>query len=159
MVTTTQVNAYYSQYTNSIKIPIWVLEGLFFHYDRPKYQSMVFRDQIIVMSRYLNYGSLGWIIGHELIHPFDNIGGRFDKRGNLRDWWDVETRTRFDNKSNCFVKQYPKYLLNDVIITNFDDIERINYLLSKIKVKSRLSENMADNGGIDIAFRVFFRLL
>ncbi|CAG2103857.1 unnamed protein product [Medioppia subpectinata] len=122
IITNPVINAYYSPYINGLKIPIWILQGIAFDIKRPNY---------------LNYGALGWIIGHELIHEFDNIGGRFDKKGNLRDWWDIDTKDIFNNKTQCFAQQYKQY----------------NAL--NIDGRSTLSEDIADNGGIDTAFKSY----
>ncbi|XP_054159928.1 neprilysin-2-like [Oppia nitens] len=118
MVTPVSVNAYYSPFINAIRIPIWIIKGIFFEPNRPNY---------------LNYGALGWILGHELIHEFDTFGGQFDKSGNLRDWWDHQTKLDFNKRAQCFVNQYKQFNLS----------------------KSTLSEDIADNGGIDTAFKSY----
>ena len=73
------VNAFYSPIENSIQIPAGILQGVFFNSDRPKY---------------MNYGAVGWVIGHEITHGFDDQGRRFDKEGNLVNWWDEQTAAR-----------------------------------------------------------------
>ena len=73
------VNAFYSPLENSIQFPAGILQGVFFSSDRPLY---------------MNYGAIGWVIGHEITHGFDDQGRRFDMEGNLVDWWHPETKTR-----------------------------------------------------------------
>ena len=74
------VNAFYSPLENSIQFPAGILQGIFFSSDRPKY---------------MNYGAIGWVIGHEITHGFDDQGRQFDEEGNLVDWWHPETKQRY----------------------------------------------------------------
>jgi predicted metalloendopeptidase len=73
------VNAFYSPLENSIQFPAGILQGVFFSNDRPLY---------------MNYGAIGWVIGHEITHGFDDQGRQFDQDGNRVDWWHPETKTR-----------------------------------------------------------------
>ena len=73
------VNAFYSPLENSISFPAGILQGVFFSKDRP---------------RYMNYGAIGWVIGHEITHGFDDQGRQFNAEGNLVDWWNPQTSTR-----------------------------------------------------------------
>ena len=73
------VNAFYSPLENSIQFPAGILQGVFFAKDRPLY---------------MNYGAIGWVIGHEITHGFDDQGRQFDQDGNLVDWWHPETKSR-----------------------------------------------------------------
>ena len=63
-----QVNAYYSHVENSINFPAGILQGVFFNPDRPAY---------------MNYGGIGWVIGHEITHGFDDRGRQFDGEGEF----------------------------------------------------------------------------
>ena len=73
------VNAFYSPLENSIQFPAGILQGVFFNSHRPKY---------------MNYGAIGWVIGHEITHGFDDQGRQFDKEGNLVNWWHPDTSSR-----------------------------------------------------------------
>ena len=70
----------YSSSENSIQFPAGILQGNFFGSDRPSY---------------LNYGSIGWVIGHEITHGFDDQGRQYDDSGNLANWWDDDTKDKF----------------------------------------------------------------
>lgn len=58
---------------------------------------------------YMNYGALGWVIGHELTHAFDDMGSQYNEDGNLADWWDTETQQRFAEHAQCIVDQYSNF--------------------------------------------------
>ena len=55
----------------------------------------------------LNYGGIGVVIGHEIIHGFDDKGRQFDHAGNINQWWDHESSERFHNKVVCHFFQIP----------------------------------------------------
>ena len=84
------VNAWYDAFSNAITFPAGILQGVFFGSCKPKY---------------LNYGAIGWVIGHEITHGFDNRGRQFDGDGNLVDWWDSETNEKFLKKADCLVRE------------------------------------------------------
>lgn len=58
------------------------------------------------ISRALNYGAIGSIIGHEMTHGFDVNGRKFDSEGNLKQWWTNETVAEYTKKVECYEKQY-----------------------------------------------------
>lgn len=62
----------------------------------------------------MNYGSLGYIIGHEFTHAFDNNGKNFDKFGNLANWWEEESNKEFLSKTKCIVRQYGNYTVKEI---------------------------------------------
>ena len=78
------INAEYNSIDNSITLPAGILDGIFFQEDRPLY---------------MNYGAIGSWVGHEITHGFDDQGSQTDGEGNLVDWWEPETKTRFLEKA------------------------------------------------------------
>jgi len=117
------VNAYYSPLENSIQFPAGILQGVFFNADRPKY---------------MNFGAIGYVIGHEITHGFDDTGRQFAYNGDLKDWWEPATKERFLNKSKCIIYQYGNYSVPDLDLN-----------LNGINTQG---ENIADNGGIKEAY-------
>lgn len=57
----------------------------------------------------MNYGAIGFIIGHEITHGFDDMGRQYDFDGNLRDWWQSDTANHFIEKAQCIIDQYGNY--------------------------------------------------
>ncbi|XP_037582687.2 neprilysin-1-like [Dermacentor silvarum] len=74
-----------------------------------------------------------------MIHGFDDLGKQFDEDGRLRNWWSNSTQKKFDVKSECFIRQYSSVFS-----------ELANRTLNGVNT---LGENMADNGGLRMAFR------
>lgn len=122
------VNAYYNSLENSIEFPAGILQGAFFDADRPNY---------------MNFGAIGYVIGHEITHGFDDRGRQFDKDGNDRNWWKPKTDARFRERAQCIVEQYGNYTVAE------------NGL--KVNGLNTQGENIADNGGIKEAFRAYRR--
>jgi len=116
------VNAYYSPSLNEIVFPAGILQPPFFY---------LHGDDAV------NFGAIGMVIGHEIIHGFDDQGRKFDAYGNLRDWWTPEDATKFEKLTQVLVEQFNNYVMLDTL--------RINGRLS-------LGENIADLGGLTIAF-------
>ncbi len=56
--------------------------------------------------RYLNYGAVGMVMGHEITHGFDDSGRQYDANGNVREWWTAETVAAFEEKAQCYDDQY-----------------------------------------------------
>jgi len=121
------VNAFYSPLENSIQFPAGILQGVFFSSERPLY---------------LNYGAIGWVIGHEITHGFDDQGRQFDQDGNLVNWWEPDTARRYLAKAECIIQQYSGYSLPE--LGNL----RVNGLNTQ-------GENIADNGGIKEAYQAY----
>jgi len=119
------VNAYYSSSMNDINFPAGILQPPF--YDPQATDAE-------------NYGHIGAIVGHELTHGFDDHGRQFDGNGNLADWWTGDDARKFEEKTDCEVKEYSSF-------TAVDD--------AKVNGKLTLGENTADNGGLRLAYIAF----
>ena len=119
------VNAYYNPTTNEICFPAAILQYPFF--------DMEADDAF-------NYGAIGVVIGHEMTHGFDDQGSLYDKEGNLNNWWTKEDSVRFREKTK-------------VMEEFFDSIE----VLPGLHANGRLTlgENIADHGGIKVAFQAY----
>lgn len=122
------VNAYYSASYNEIVFPAGILQKPFFSV-----------DQDIVN----NFAGLGMVIGHEIIHGFDDEGGKFDGDGNLVNWWTVKDLEKYNQKIDIIKKQYNNYTIEG---------EHINGLLT-------LGENIADLGGISLSLKALKKIL
>ncbi|XP_026683285.1 neprilysin-2-like [Diaphorina citri] len=120
------VNAFYSSIENSITFPAGILQGSFFSNDRPKY---------------MNFGAIGFVIGHEITHGFDDQGRQFDKNGNLVDWWQEDTKRSYIEKARCIIEQYGNYSVPEVNLT----LNGVN----------NQGENIADNGGMKEAYNAY----
>ncbi|KAL7291511.1 hypothetical protein TKK_0014771 [Trichogramma kaykai] len=120
------INAFYLPNENSMQFPAGILQGQFFNKDRPQY---------------MNYGSIGFVIGHEITHGFDDQGSQYDKNGNLDQWWAPQTKEKFLKKAECIIHQYDNYI---------DD--RVGLKLNGINTQG---ENIADNGGIKEAYMAY----
>lgn len=119
------VNAYYSPVTNEICFPAGILQPPYFD---PKADDAI------------NYGAIGVVIGHEMTHGFDDQGRRFDKDGNLKEWWKPEDAEKFKNLSEKLVKQ-------------FDEVEVAPGTYANGRYT--LGENIADQGGLRIALTAY----
>jgi putative endopeptidase len=88
----------------------------------------------------LNYGGIGAVIGHEITHGFDDQGRQYAADGNLKDWWTKEDGDKFKTKANEVVEQYNALTVLDTIHVNG---------------RLTLGENLADLGGLNMAFEAF----
>ncbi|MCL5266911.1 MAG: M13 family metallopeptidase [Bacteroidetes bacterium] len=123
------VNAYYDPSMNEIVFPAGILQPPFFN---PTADDAV------------NYGGMGAVIGHEMTHGFDDQGSQFDAKGNLKDWWTKQDAVNFKKKADVLVQQFGSYTVLDSL--------HINGKLTE-------GENIADLGGVSIAFDAFERTL
>jgi putative endopeptidase len=121
------VNAYYSPLKNEIVFPAAILQPPFFFKDG---------DDAV------NYGAIGVVIGHEMSHGFDDQGRKFDKVGNLTDWWTAEDSKRFDERTKVLVDQFNGFVVLDTIHANG---------------ALCLGENIADLGGLNISHQAFLK--
>lgn len=121
------VNAYYNPSSNEICFPAGILQPPFFYANG---------DDAI------NYGAIGVVIGHEMTHGFDDQGRKFDKEGNMFDWWTAEDAARFDERSK-------------VLVNYFDSIR----VLGDVRANGTytLGENIADHGGLQISYNAFIK--
>lgn len=116
------VNAYYSPQRNEIVFPAGILQPPFFYLDA---------DDAV------NYGAIGVVIGHEMTHGFDDQGRQYDKEGNLKDWWTTQDSERFNELAEVLVREYNSFTVLDTVHANG---------------KLSLGENIADLGGLNIAY-------
>ncbi len=124
------VNAYYSPERNEIVLPAGTLQPPFF-------------DK--TMDAAVNYAGTGAsIIGHEIIHGFDSNGRYYDAKGNLRDWWTADDEKRYDAKAAPISRLYGS---QEALPGMF------------IKGEQTLGEDIADMGGVDIAYRALQKKL
>lgn len=72
----------------------------------------------------MNYGAIGFVIGHEITHGFDDQGRQFNKEGNLVDWWEPETKEHYLKRAECIIYQYGNYTVKDVGM----NVRRILYI-------------------------------
>jgi putative endopeptidase len=119
------VNAYYDPSMNNINMPAGILQSPFFD---PKAPAAI------------NYGGIGFVIGHEITHGFDDQGAQFDGHGNLNNWWTTEDLKKFQAATHCIVDQFSKYKLPDNL---------------SIQGKLVVGEASADLGGVMLAYRAF----
>lgn len=119
------INASYNPSNNDITFPAGILQFPFFDFGA---------DDAV------NYGGIGAVIGHEMTHGFDDQGRQFAADGNLKDWWIKEDATKFTAKAGEVVEQYNAFTVLDTIHVNG---------------KLTLGENLADLGGLNIAYEAF----
>jgi putative endopeptidase len=123
------VNAYYNPNENNINFPAGILQPPFF--------TKTADDAVI-------YGAVAAVVGHELTHGFDDEGRKFDGDGNMREWWTPADGKAFEERAACVDKQYSSY-------TAVDDM--------KLNGKLTLGENVADNGGLRLAWMALMQRL
>ncbi|MDR0687032.1 MAG: M13 family metallopeptidase [Dysgonamonadaceae bacterium] len=119
------VNAYYNPATNEICFPAAILQPPFFD---PEADDAV------------NYGAIGVVIGHEMTHGFDDQGRKFDKDGNLNEWWTEEDATRFKERAQALVDFFDNITVIDTVHANG---------------MYTLGENIADQGGLQVSWKAY----
>ena len=119
------INAYYSPTGNEIVFPAAILQFPFFDFDA---------DDAV------NYGGIGAVIGHEMTHGFDDQGRQYAGSGNLSDWWTKEDADKFKSRADMVVAQYSDFTVLDSLHVNG---------------RLTLGENLADLGGLNIAYEAF----
>jgi len=123
------VNAYYNATKNEIVFPAAILQPPFFD---PKADPA------------LNYGGIGAVIGHEMMHGYDDSGSQFDAKGNFDSWWTEGDRSLFTQRT-------------DQLVAQFDGYEAVPGL--RVKGKLTLGENIGDLGGLTVAYDALQRAL
>lgn len=116
------VNAYYNPLANEIVFPAAILQPPFFDASA---------------DEALNYGGIGAVIGHEMIHGYDDQGSRFDASGNFANWWSEADSKGFESRTGKLVDQFNQYV-------SIDDIH--------VNGRLTLGENIADLGGLSVAY-------
>jgi putative endopeptidase len=119
------VNAYYNPSANNTALPAGILQPPFFGLKR---------------SIAANLGGVGMVIGHELTHGFDDQGAQFDENGNLKNWWQPADLERFRGKGQCLARQYATF---EALPGQF------------VNGELTLGENIADLGGVKMAFHAY----
>ncbi|XP_019895516.2 membrane metallo-endopeptidase-like 1 [Musca domestica] len=125
-----QVNSFYYVIDNAIYVMAGVLHPPAFHKTWPIA---------------LKYGTLGYLVGHEFTHGFDTLGSNYDANGNNNNWWTSKSGKVFEERSQCYVENYQNYSIPEIN-------RKINGNLTK-------DENIADAGGLRMAFMAYRRYL
>jgi putative endopeptidase len=121
------VNAYYNPPRNEIVFPAAILQPPFFD---PSADAAI------------NYGGIGAVIGHEIIHGFDDQGRKSDGRGVLRDWWTPEDAAAFEVQAARLGAQYEAF--------EFPQLPG-----QHINGRVAMGENIGDLGGLTIAYEAY----
>ena len=123
------VNAYYNPLMNEIVFPAAILQPPFFD---------------LKADPALNYGGIGAVIGHEMLHGYDDQGSQFDASGNYNNWWTKADRDGFESRTAKLVKQFDDYVAIDGL---------------HVKGQLTLGENIADLGGLNVAWDAYQKAL
>lgn len=123
------VNAYYNATRNEIVFPAAILQPPFFD---------------AKADPALNYGGIGAVIGHEMMHGYDDSGSQFAANGNFDNWWTDADRKAFTERT-------------DRLVAQFDGYEAV----PGVHVKGRLTlgENIGDLGGLTVSYDALQRAL
>ncbi|MDR6696102.1 M13 family metallopeptidase [Stenotrophomonas maltophilia] len=116
------VNAYYNATKNEIVFPAAILQAPFFD---------------AKADPALNYGGIGAVIGHEMMHGYDDSGSQFAANGNFDNWWTDSDRKAFTERT-------------DQLVAQFDGYESVPGVF--VKGKLTLGENIGDLGGLTVAY-------
>ncbi|MBQ6983318.1 MAG: M13 family metallopeptidase [Paludibacteraceae bacterium] len=119
------VNAYYNPSSNEICFPAGILQYPFF--------DMSADDAF-------NYGAIGVVIGHEMTHGFDDSGCKFDKDGNMANWWTEEDKAAFDARTKVMEEAFNRIEVAPGVHANG---------------AFTLGENIADHGGLQVSYLAF----
>ena len=78
-------------------------------------QTLSMISSLLFLPRYLNYGAIGVVIGHEITHGFDDQGRQYDGSGNALPWWSPETIDAFTVQAQCFIDQYSNFTVPEIV--------------------------------------------
>ncbi|KAL7999873.1 putative peptidase M13, metallopeptidase, catalytic domain superfamily [Plasmopara halstedii] len=126
------VNAYYDPSANKMVFPAAILQPPFYSAEH--------------FPAAANFARIGMVMGHELSHGFDDQGRNFDANGTLRSWWTPSVSNEFAAKAQCLVAQYSSF----PVVSSQD-----GRVLGNVNGNLTLGENIADNGGIRLAFEAY----
>ena len=116
------VNAYYNPLLNEIVFPAGILQPPFFDFN---------------IDDAVNYGAMGAVIGHELLHGFDDQGRKFDAAGNMQNWWTPDDEQKFTARAQRLIDQFNTYVVAEGVHVNGE---------------LTLGENIADLGGLTMSY-------
>jgi putative endopeptidase len=119
------VDAYNAFFENKIVFPAGILQAPFFD---PQADAAV------------NYGSIGAVIGHEIMHGFDDQGRKFNENGAAKDWWTKEDAERFKALTAELGKQYSSYEAAPGVFINGE---------------FTMGENIGDVSGLEVAYEAY----
>jgi predicted metalloendopeptidase len=125
-----EVNAFYYPSKNAMVFLAGILQSPFYNHSSHPAQ---------------NFGAIGMVVGHELTHGFDSNGRLFDGDGNQRDWWTNETSDQFDTRAQCLRDQY----------SGFEVLGEDGTSLGYVDGNLTITENIADNGGLGLAYDAY----
>ncbi|MFI5358375.1 MAG: M13 family metallopeptidase, partial [Opitutales bacterium] len=123
------VNAYFNPTANNINFPAGILQPPFFDF---------------TLDDAVNYGGIGAVIGHEITHGFDDQGRHYDADGNLSEWWTEKDAAEFKARAQKVVDQFNSYEVLPGVHVNGE---------------LTLGENIADLGGVSLAYEALERSL
>ncbi|XP_017083169.2 neprilysin-1, partial [Drosophila eugracilis] len=115
----------YNILENNITLPVALLQPRYFWGDQ--------------YPEALKYATLGYLLGHEMLHGFDDDGSQYDAGGSKGTWWDSKSLYQYEERRKCFQAQYHEY----------------KYGGSELPDRKDQSENIADNGGIKLAYAAY----
>ncbi|XP_039492902.1 membrane metallo-endopeptidase-like 1 [Drosophila santomea] len=121
-----QVNAFYYNLDNSVYVMAGILHPPAYHRSWPNS---------------LKFGTIGYLIGHELTHGFDTDGSNYDSDSKIRDWWSTKSEAVFKERAQCYVDHFNQYLIPEINQT--------------IRGNETRNENIADAGGLRAALAAY----
>ncbi|GMF46430.1 unnamed protein product [Phytophthora fragariaefolia] len=126
------VNAYYDPSANKMVFPAAILQPPFYSAEH--------------FPAAANFARIGMVMGHELSHGFDDQGRNYDSNGALRSWWTPSVSAEFAEKAQCLAAQYSAFP-----VVSIED----GHVLGNVNGNLTLGENIADNGGIHLAYEAY----